>query len=152
MFSKEKIEEYKNTVLKELNRFSDIRFTGQVIFAVIVFLIFWSGARAVQSNFNLQKQIVKLRQQNNQIEIQDNNIKLENQYYSSNQYKELFARQNLGLGYPGETEILVPDNVALQYSLNLNNQKASKTPKNLYKEASFQKNFTAWINFFFHRS
>lgn len=152
MFSKEKIEEYKRIALKELNRFSDIRFTGQVIFAVIVFLIFWSGAKAVQSNFNLQKQIISLKQQNNQIEIQNNNIKIENQYYSSNQYKELSARQNLGLGYSGETEILVPDNVAMQYTLNLNNQNPSKVNKNLYKEANYQKNITAWINFFFHRS
>ncbi len=152
MFSKEKIEEYKKIALQELNRFSDIRFTGQVIFGIIVILIFWSGARAVQSNFNLQKQIIKLKQQNNQVQIQNNNIELQNQYYSSKQYKELSARQNFGLGYTGETELIVPDSVAARYTLNLNNQSTLKPTKNLYKESRVQKNFISWINFFFHRS
>ena len=151
MFSTEKIAEYKKIVLYQFNRFSDIKFSGQVIFAIIVFLIFWSGARAVQSNFNLQKQIISLKQQNNAIKLQNTNIELQNQYFASSQYQELSARQNLGLGFPGESEILVPDNVALKYTVNLNISQKTKNSKNLYKESSIQKNFTAWINFFFHR-
>ena len=83
--------------------------------------------------------------------MQNTNIELQNQYFASSQYQELSARQNLGLGFPGESEILVPDNVALKYTVNLNISQKTKNSKNLYKESSIQKNFTAWINFFFHR-
>ena len=33
----------------------DIRFAGQVVFAVIVLMISWSGVKAIQLNYNLQK-------------------------------------------------------------------------------------------------
>ena len=50
-------EQYKNVVLKYVQRLNDIRFTGQVLFVVLVLLISWSGVKTIQSNYGLQKQI-----------------------------------------------------------------------------------------------
>ena len=149
MFNKDKIDQYKIIVINQINRFEDIRFTGQVIFGIIVILIFWSGARAVESNYQLQKQITAINEQNNIIRLQNNDIKLQNEYYRSNQYIELQARQNLGLAYPGETELIVPSNIALKYVVKVNNTYSTNSSSN---SQSITKNFSDWLNFFFHKA
>jgi len=141
-----KIEQYKKLAYEYAQRLSDVRFLGQVIFVVIVLLISWSGVKSIQTNYGLQKQISALKQQNELQKLQNNNLKLQNQYYNSNQYLELSARQNLGLGAAGEKELLVPKAVALSYAPDL----GTATPTNSY-QPKYQSNFQAWVNFFLHR-
>ncbi len=74
----------------------------------LVLLISWSGIKAIQTNYGLQKQISGLKQQNAVIRLQNENLALKNQYYNSDQYLELSARQNFGLAVPGEKEINRP--------------------------------------------
>src|ERR1700677_3454734 len=110
---------YKHTILAIVNRLNDVRFVGQMLFLVIVLLISWSGVKVIQTNYSLQKQISVLKQQNNLQKLQNENLALQNQYYNSNQYLELSARQNFGLAAQGEKEIVVPRQVALSYTTNL---------------------------------
>ena len=146
-----KIKQYQKNASDQISRFGDIRFTGQIVFVAIVFLISWSGARAIQSNYSLQEQAAQLNQQNQLASLENNNISLQNQYYNSNQYIELSGRQNFGLAYPGETELIVPNNVAGQYTTNLPDKyaKLTKSPAN---QPGYQKNFEAWVDFFLHRN
>src|ERR1700680_1657760 len=99
---KPKLNKYQKTFSKQIARFGDIRFTGQIVFVVIVLLISWSGVRAIQSNYNLQQQASKLQQQNKLSDLQNQTIALQNEYYNSSQYLELSARQNYGLAQAGE--------------------------------------------------
>jgi len=131
-------------------RLHDIKFAGMVLFVVIVLLISWSGVKSIQANYDLQKQISALKQQNQLQQLADNNLKLQNEYYDTDTYKDLAARQNFGLAAPGEKEILVPKSVALSYTTSL--PKATTTAeKPADKQSVFQRNFTAWVNFFLHR-
>src|ERR1039457_7463051 len=114
-----KLKQYQKNISNQISRFGDIRFTGQLIFVVIILLISWSGMRAIQTNYGLQQQAAKLKQQNELANLENNNINLQNQYYNGDQYLELSARQNFGLAFPGETELIVPQNVALAYTENL---------------------------------
>lgn len=132
------------------DRLRDIRFTGQIIFVFLVLLISWSGVKAIQTNYGLQKQVATLSQQNEIQGLENENIALQNKYYQSNQYLELSARQNFGLANAGEQELLVPEKVALSYTV---------TPPDSIKEStqaaplsSTQKNFESWVDFFSHRS
>ena len=43
-----------------VQRLSDLRFAGQVLFVIIVLLISWSGIKTIQTNYGLQKQISSL--------------------------------------------------------------------------------------------
>lgn len=146
-----------NSKLKQLQkygrewfgRFNDLQFAGQVLFAVIVLLISWSGAKAVQANYSLQKQIAALRQQNTVQQLANNNLKLQNEYYNSNQYLELSARQNFGLAQPGEKEILVPKQVAMAYTINVPSP-GVKAPPAVHMPA-YQQHLQAWLDFFLHR-
>ena len=129
-------------------RFQDIRFTGEVGFVVIVLLISWSGVKSIQTNYALQKQITGLSQQNTLQDLQNNNLQLSNDYYKSDQYLELSARQNFGLAIAGEKEIVVPKAVALSKTANIT------VPSILAKKAVSRErnNFEAWVNFFLHRA
>jgi cell division protein FtsB len=130
-------------------RLRDIRFAGQVLFVVIVLLISWSGVKAILMNYGLEKQIAAAKQENELQQLENNDLKLQNEYYQSNQYLELQARLNFGLAQPGEQEILVPENVALSYAPKV------KLPRNQIKisgEPAIVQNIQAWFNFFIRRT
>ena len=131
-----------------INRLRDIRFAGQVVFVFIVLLISWSGVKAIQMNYNLQKQISTTQQENQIQKLQNNNLTLQDKYYSSNQYLELQARQNFGLASPGEQEILVPRSVALAYAPKVS---LTTTEPSKVSVPALQKHVNDWINFFLHR-
>jgi cell division protein FtsB len=81
----------------------DVRNVGLLVFTVIVLLISWSGVKSIQTNYGLQKQIVRLTQENEVRSLQNTNLALQNRYLDTPQYLEISARQNLGLAAPGET-------------------------------------------------
>lgn len=143
-----KLKQNKKELSNLLTRFGDIRFTGQIIFIVIILLITWSGIRAIQSNYNLQQQVTELKQQNQVAELQNETIALQDEYYKSNQYLDLSARQNFGLAAPGEQELIVPQSVALSYTENVPYLSSPSTNSNKGK----QLNYEVWIDFFLHRN
>ena len=123
---------------------------GLMIFLVIVLLISWSGVKALQTNYSLQKEISLLNQQNNLQQLQNVNQQLENQYYGTNQYLDITARQEFGLGLPGETELLVPKSVALSHLAPISTPSSLNTTSSSNKP-TYQKNFQAWVDFILHR-
>ena len=148
MFSKLKIKQNTEIIYAYVNRLRDMRFAGQVLFVVIVLLVSWSGVKAIDTNYSLEKQISTIQQQDVIQRLEDNNLQLQNQYYNSNQYLELSARQNFGLAASGETELIVPQNVALSYTAP-----EPKTPVAMPASQLpfYERNFQAWIDFFLHR-
>lgn len=128
----------------------DVRNVGLLIFTVIVLLISWSGVKSIQTNYGLQKQIAQLQQENGVQNLQNSNQALRNKYYDTAQYKEVTARENLGLGAAGETELIVPEDVALAHTVK--QPGASVTASEVPKQPFWQRNFQAWINFFLHRN
>jgi cell division protein FtsB len=131
------------------HRLSDIGFVGQIVFVAIVLLTSWSGIKTIQTNYGLQKQITALNQQNSLQKLTNDNLALQNQYFNSSQYLELSARQNFGLAAAGETEILVPKQVALAHTVNLPTPAGHTEAK--VKQPAYQRNFESWVNFFLHR-
>ena len=144
-----KTDVYKEKAIELAQRMGDFRFVVQVIFAVLALLVTWSGVKSIQTNYTLQKQIAALKQQNNVQKLENTNLSLQNQYFNSDQYLELAARQNFGLAAPGEKEVIVPQSVAMAYTVNMptTNQDIVVTPP----QAAYQKNFQSWVDFFLHR-
>ncbi len=137
---------YQNNIQPFLK---DTRFIGLVVFLIIVLLVTWSGVKSVQTNYGLQKQISKLQQENQVQKLKNDNLKLENSYYNTNQYLELSARQNFGLAGSSETEVIIPRSVALSRLVPLSTQAISNQPTSV--QSKWQNNFDAWVNFFMHR-
>jgi cell division protein FtsB len=136
-------------VLSFTVRFRDVRFTGLILFAVIVLLISWSGVKVIETNYQLQKQISALQQQTDVASLKDDNQKLQNEYYNTSQYLELSARANFGLGAPGEKELIVPQAVAMAHTVDA---PSAPTQTSTISKPFYQRNLQAWVNFFLHRS
>lgn len=137
---------------KRVRELADVRNIALYIFGIIVLAIAWSGARTVQNNYQLQKQIAALQQQNAVLHLQNNNTYLQNQFYNTQVYQELSARQNLGLAAPGEQVLLVPKSVAMKYvDPALADSRDSGTPASIDNRPAYTKNLEAWRDFLLGR-
>ena len=85
-----------------------------IAFGIIALLVTWSSIRVVQENYDLEKQISAMQQQNEVQQLANTNLSLENQYYNTNTYLELSARQHFNKALPGEQLVIVPKEVALR--------------------------------------
>lgn len=134
-------------------RITDVRNLVLYIFTIIVLAITWSGVRAVQNNYELQKKVSTLKQQNAVLQLENENAELENKYLETEQYLELAARQNLGLAAPGEKILLVPKAVALGHvDKSLKDEQATKEEGELKDNRSlYIKNLEDWRDFLLGR-
>lgn len=143
-------EKIKKTIIEYVKSLSDVRILGQTFFAILVLLISWSGVKAIQKNYELQKQISRLEQEVEIQELQNENQRLNNQYLDTDQFLELSARRQFGLGAPGEKLLVVPKETALKYTIDIKQENETKSQKS--NKPTYQKNYEAWISFFFRKS
>jgi cell division protein FtsB len=129
----------------------DVRVAGRVLFLIIVMLITWSGIKSIQTNYELQQRISKLQQQTAVQKLSNANLKLQNQYFMTDTYLELTARQNFGKAAAGETELLVSENAALAYTVDTSLPKSTDDQPAQKHQPTYQRNFQAWVDFFMHR-
>ena len=135
---------------KNRQQLTDVRNIGLYVFAVIVLAITWSGVKTLQVNYELQKQISTLKQQNEVLKLQNDNTTLQNQYYQTNQYLELAARQSFGLAAPGEKILLISKDVAMKYvDPSLGPQSTAKD--SVDKRSKYAKNLQTWRDFLLGR-
>lgn len=74
--------------------------------------VFWLGFMTItidvmNRNYRLQRQVDQGVLDNQVIEIQNENLRLEQAYYKTNEYLELSARALLGKALPGEHLVLL---------------------------------------------
>lgn len=132
-------------------QFADLRYVFFLVFGVVVLLVSWSGVGVIQTNYQLQKQIFELEQQNQVYRLESENLRLKNQYLNTDQYLELQARRQFGKALPGETLVLIPKEVALKYASPAEvNEQPAKTSENVEKPF-YQENFEAWMDFLLRR-
>jgi len=144
----QKVKQYTKITVAYVLRLRDVRFAGQILFVIVVLLVSWSGVKSIDTNYSLERQISALQQQNALQQLENNNLKLQNQYYDSDQYLELSARQNFGLAAQGEKELIVPKSMALSYTVP---EPKPPEPKANAQPPLYQRNLEAWVNFFLHR-
>ena len=146
-------DQIKNALTgKKAKQLADVRNIGLYIFGIVILAIAWSGAKTVQSNYELQKKISQLNQENTVLHLLNNNTYLQNQYYQTDQYLELSARQNLGLAAPGEKVLLVPKAAALKYvDPSLNKLQSQPKLAAVDNRPGYVKNLEAWRDFLLGR-
>lgn len=149
-----KIKQYQHIAVRALASLKDLRVVGLMVFLVIVLLVSWSGVKAIETNYGLQKEISKLEQENAVKKLTNQNLKLQNDYYKTPQYLELAARKDFGLAAAGETVLIVPKQVALAHTVDLPKatvagQSAKEDDAN---KPTYVRNFNAWMDFLLHRN
>jgi cell division protein FtsB len=146
----EQIKNFLNS--KQARHLLDVRNIALYIFGLVVLAIAWSGAKTVQNNYQLQKQISSLQQQNSVLSLQNGNTFLQNQFYQTNEYLELSARQNLGLASPGEQVLVVPKAVSMKYvDPTLASQPSLLQSAAPDRRPGYIKNLEAWRDFLLGR-
>lgn len=100
----------------------------------------WASITAMSRNWELEQSLQEKQLDKAKIALQVEKLKLEQEYYLTDEYKELTARAKLGKMQDGEFLLILPEN--------------SKTAKEKYKQAdtnqSVQKtNFEEWLEFLF---
>ncbi len=112
-----------------------------IFFVVIILCIAWtySSIVAMTRNWKLSEEIVEKKKELAILELEVETLELENEYYSSDEYKELAIRAKQNKEFPGENLVILPDNS--DYAKNKHTQTSSKQ-----QEVS---NLSKWLSFLF---
>jgi cell division protein FtsB len=103
----------------------------------------WGSLQVMQRNFTLQREVDQKNRQLQLTELQTQSLELQQRYYQTDEYRELAARESLGLVMPGENVLILPEN--------------SQAAKDADKETSVAvssnqpttSNLEQWLNFLF---
>ena len=134
-----------------INDLSDTRVLMLLGFGVIAILVSWSGIKAIQANYSLQKQISTLEQENLLHRLENKNLELKNQYLNTNEFLELSARRQFGLAAPGEKVYIIPNKVALAHTVELSRTNVATISTKVSDKPLYSQNLQSWVDFFLHR-
>jgi cell division protein FtsB len=134
-------------ILDKYKMLSDTRVLGLLAFGVVALLVTWSSIKVVQLNYELDKKISVAKQRNDVQRLRNENLKLKNTYYQTNQFLELSARRQFGKAAPGEKLYIVPKDVAL--SRTVETPKKEQSQAQAKAQSKFQKNMDDWAKFLF---
>lgn len=70
----------------------------------------WGSISAMTRNWTLSQELIEREHEKALLELEVETLELENEYYHSNEYKELSARKYQNKKLPGETMIYLPAN------------------------------------------
>lgn len=138
--------------LEKLKPFLDVRVLGLILFGIIVLLVSWSGLSVLQNNYKLEKELASLKQQDRVQQLENENLKLKNQYYETDQYLELSARRQFGKAAPGESAYLVPASVALSKTVDIPKEQQTALPKAQKSKPKYRQNQDDWIDFLLNKN
>ncbi|MDR2524074.1 MAG: hypothetical protein LBC95_00825 [Candidatus Nomurabacteria bacterium] len=85
-------------------------FSSLVAFGIVAAMFVWlvMTVSAMNKNYDLQNQLEQGRLENEIQEIENENLKLQQAYYQTNEYLELAAREKLNKALPGEHLVILP--------------------------------------------
>jgi len=104
----------------------------------------WGSLQVMQRNYGLQKEVDYKKRQLQLAELQKDSLELEKRYYETNEYRELAARESLGLVMPGEKLLILPDNSEAAKQAD-----AASEPGSQVVPRDKTSNLEQWLNFLF---
>lgn len=126
---------------------SDTRVLSLLAFGIVALLVTWSGVKVVALNYELDKKIAIAKQRNEVEKLRNENLKLKNTYYQTNQFLELSARRQFGKAASGEKLYIVPEKVAVARTVDP--PKQQNTTTQAVVKSKFRQNIDAWSKFLF---
>jgi hypothetical protein len=122
--------------------FSKERIMFLLLPTMFVFLLYFS-VQSITKNWNLQQTLNTKLQEKQLMELKVSNMKLENQYYASEEYQELMARKLQDKKANGETMVMLPINSEIAKQKHANQKFSSN------KSEQDNSNFHQWMRFLF---
>ena len=100
----------------------------------------WGSIEMMQRNYRLQKTLELKRRQQILTELEVATLNFEKRYYESDEYKDLAAREHLGLAAAGEKVLILPPN---------SEEASAQGKKDTRTKVKPTSNFQQWTNFLF---
>lgn len=101
----------------------------------------WGSVQAMERNYALQKEVDYKQRELRLAELETQKLQFEQNYYKSDEYKELAVREKLGLVSPGEKVLILPPN---SEAASAEEDAATTAPR-----AVAESNLQQWVNFLF---
>ena len=102
----------------------------------------WGSISTMQRNYALQKDLDAKQRELRLTTLEVETLEYQQSYYQSDEYRELAARERLGLAAPGEKVLLLPPN-----SPGVKESEARQSARPV--DGSAPSNFEQWLNFLF---
>jgi len=122
------------------HRYATMNNVVVVIAVVIAASWAWGSISMMQRNFALQKDIDAKQRELQLTELEVQTLQFEQNYYQSTEYKDLAARERLGLAAAGEKVLILPPNSATAKA----NGEPAPAPR---RQTLGVSNFQQWMNF-----
>ena len=113
-----------------------------VLFSALVLCVWWTwGAiNSMSRNWELEEKLRSRQLEATKLELEVETLRLEQEYYQTDEYKELMARTKAGKMQPGETMVILPKN--------------SESALQKYADSDaeipvYRSNFSEWLDFLF---
>lgn len=103
----------------------------------------WGSVSVMERNYKLQREIDDKQREVQLVELENARLAFEQRYYKSDEYKEMAARQRLGLVNPGESVVVLPPNTEAAQKWDENQQ--PKQPEVAIVDAP--STFEQWLTF-----
>ena len=139
----------KTDIQKFIYRVRHNYLTFNNVVILVAFLIalgwLWGSLQVMQRNYMLQREVDNKRRELVVTRLQKDNLELQKRFYQTNEYKEMAARESLGLVMPGEAVLILPANTPAvkQADKDAGRTVASTEPVQTVG------NFEQWMNFLF---
>ncbi|NCU37641.1 hypothetical protein EOL96_01070 [Candidatus Saccharibacteria bacterium] len=121
---------------------------NNIVMAVGVFIAIgwaWGSITTMQRNFALQREVDAQSRQLELTSLEVETLQYQQNYYRSDEYKDLSAREHLGLASPDEKVLLLPPNSDAAKRDSLASASTDLLP--LQSRATPTSNFDQWMNF-----
>ena len=123
---------------------------GVILIALVAAVSWvWGSISVMQTNFSAQKMVDEQKRQLELTQLQVDTLKYEQNYYNSDEYKDLAAREDLGLVSSGEKVLILPPNTAAVKQQDTLDAKRETSSVQTNEPTS---NFEQWVQFFSGRA
>ena len=133
-------EEFRTKIRRVKYRISSDLMTIDNLIIVVSIIVavawIWGSISAMERNYALQQQLEVRKRERLLTEIKHKTLQYESEYLKSDEYREIAARENLGLVAQGESVLILSE-----YPEEKAEASTSPTQK--------QSNFSQWMNFLF---
>lgn len=112
------------------------------LFVVISISMIFNIAKVIQRNYELQQAVDRLKNEVALVEVENQNLRYNIEYYKTDSYLEVEAKRRLNLAGQNENVILLPKNGDQSIQQNIDGNESTEE----------KSNFEKWMIFLFGRA
>lgn len=128
--------------LPDFKRIVDVNSIVLVVAVIISFSLIWNTVSVIERNFSLQQKVDDLEEEVAILQLENDNLKLNNEYYKTDDYLDLAAREKFNKVAAGEKVIVLPEFNQTDDGSDSSSEEV-KSPQ--------QNNIDQWLYFLFNR-